>query len=516
MAEQTRSGPLPGWEVEELPEPPAFTWRNAATIIGPGAILLSVSLGSGEWLLGPAVVAKHGVYLLWLTTVSCLLQLFLNVECIRYTLATGEPIWSGILKLRPGPGYWAWFWTAMVLLQVGWAGWAGTAAGALAALFLGAPPAAGDSGTVAWLGILIVLVSTALLVAGRRVERVVEMANRVMVIATLVVLALAALFIVTSGTWMETLGGFVGWGPGGFALLPSGADFFLLGAFAAHSGAGGIINATISSWVRDKGFGMGAVVGFTEASVGDQTIRLTREGKRFAPTWEALRKWRGWWKLAWVDQAVVWFGGALAGMALTGALAAASLPAGSEIRGLGVAAELPRALAAAGGRGIWLLTLIAGFWILFSTQLGILDALSRLITDLLRSGSRERSPGRSVRGIYYGTLGVMTAWGVLSLGAPLAGWAVEPIVLLQLGANWAGVNFVILSLQTLRVNRTLLPPEIRPSLWRQIALLLCAGFFLAMAGAWLLLSPEGQRVILPVIGFFALAALAGALAWRRG
>jgi MYXO-CTERM domain-containing protein len=118
--------------------------------------------------------------------------------------------------------------------------------------------------------------------------------------------------------------------------------------------------------------------------------------------------------------------------------------------------------------------------------------------------------------VYYGALGAMTACGVLSLGAPLVGWKVEPIVLLQLGANWAGVNFVILALQTLRVNRTLLPPELRPSLWREIALLLCAGFFLAMAGAWLFLSPEGQRILVPVIGFFALAALAGALAWRRG
>jgi hypothetical protein len=118
--------------------------------------------------------------------------------------------------------------------------------------------------------------------------------------------------------------------------------------------------------------------------------------------------------------------------------------------------------------------------------------------------------------VYYGALGAMTACGVLSLGAPLIGWKVEPIALLQLGANWAGVNFVILALQTLRVNRTLLPPEIRPSPWRQIALLLCAGFFLALTGAWLFISHEGQRVILPVIGFFALAALAGALAWRRG
>jgi Mn2+/Fe2+ NRAMP family transporter len=515
MAEPSPLKREPRWEIGELPEPPPATWKNVSAILGPGAILLSFSLGAGEWLLGPAVVAKHGVSLLWLTTVSCLLQLFLNMECVRYALATGEPIWSGILRLRPGPGYWAWFWTVMTMLQAAWTGWAGAAAGAVAAFALGKPPTHQDSGTVAWLGIAVVLASTALLMAGRRAERVVEAVNRVMALFTLALLAVAALFLVPPRRWVETLGGFLGWGAGGFIFLPPEADFFLLGAFAAYSGSGGIINATVSSWARDKGFGMGAVVGFTEASVGDQTVRLTREGKLFALTAETLRKWSGWWKLARVDQVVFWFGGAIAGMALTGTLAAAFLPAGSEIRGVGVAAELPRALSIPGGQAVWFLTLLVGFWILFSTQLGVLDALSRLITDLLWSGSRTLRSRVSAGAIYWGALGAMTAWGLLSLGAPLAGFAVEPIVLLQLGANWAGVNFVILSLQVLRVNRTLLPPEVRPSLWRQIALLLCAAFFLALAGAWLLLSQEGQRVILPVIGFFALAALAGTLSWRR-
>lgn len=488
MAEPSPLKRHPVWEVADLPEPPSFTWRNAAAIIGPGAIFLSISLGSGEWVLLPAVVAKYGASLLWLAAASCLLQLFLNMECIRYTLATGEPIWSGILRLRPGPSYWAWFWTVMTMLQVGWAGWAGTAAGALAALALGAPPTARDSGMVAWLGILIVLVSTALLLAGRKVERAVETTNRVMAAATLILLAAVALLVVSPSRWIETLGGLIGLGPGGLAFLPPGADFFLLGAFAAYSGAGGIINATFSSWARDKGFGMGAVAGFSEAPAGSQTIRLTREGKLLATTPEAMRKWSGWWKLASADQTFIWFGGAILATALTGALATASLSAGSEIRGLGVAAEMPRALSIPGGQAVWLLTLLVGVWILFSTQLGILDALSRLITDLLWSGSGTLRSRVSAGAIYWGALGAMTAWGLLSLGAPLAGWKVEPIFLLQLGANWAGVNFVILSLQILRVNRTLLPQEIRPSLWRQAALLLCAAFFLALAGAWLFLS----------------------------
>jgi hypothetical protein len=152
---------------------------------------------------------------------------------------------------------------------------------------------------------------------------------------------------------------------------------------------------------------------------------------------------------------------------------------------------------------------VLGFWILFSTQLGLLDSLSRLMTDLLWSGSQTLRSLGSVRGVYYGALGAMTACGVLSLGAPLVGWKVEPIVLLQLGANWAGVNFVILALQTLRVNRTLLPPELRPSLWREILLGVCALFFLASTSAWLFFSEEAKLVTPYAVSFLLIAFLVG-------
>ena len=39
--------------------------------------------------------------------------------------------------------------------------------------------------------------------------------------------------------------------------LPAGTDFFLLGALVAYSGAGGVTNITLSNWARDKGYGMG-------------------------------------------------------------------------------------------------------------------------------------------------------------------------------------------------------------------------------------------------------------------
>src|SRR5262245_35795791 len=65
---------LPAWRQGDLPHPPASSVRNAVYVIGPGTILLGLSLGAGDWLLGPAVLVSHGPTLLWVCTLSVILQ----------------------------------------------------------------------------------------------------------------------------------------------------------------------------------------------------------------------------------------------------------------------------------------------------------------------------------------------------------------------------------------------------------------------------------------------------------
>ena len=62
-------------------------------------------------------------------------------------------------------------------------------------------------------------------------------------------------------------------------------------------------------------------------------------------------------------------------------------------------------------------------------------------------------------------------WGVIALRLA------QPIVLLQVGANIAGVIFVISSVHLLYVNTRLLPQEIRPPLWRRVMLVVMALFY---------------------------------------
>ena len=56
-------------------------------------------------------------------------------------------------------------------------------------------------------------------------------------------------------------------------------------------------------------------------------------------------------------------------------------------------------------------------------------------------------------------------------------FAASPIVLLQLAANVASVVFVIASLHLLYINTRLLPPGLRPPLWRRVALVAMSLFY---------------------------------------
>ena len=65
----------------------------------------------------------------------------------------------------------------------------------------------------------------------------------------------------------------------------------------------------------------------------------------------------------------------------------------------------------------------------------------------------------------------------------------QPIVLVKLSANVAGVVFVIASLHLLYVNTRLLPEHVRPPMWRRIALVGVALFYgifatLALRSLW--------------------------------
>jgi hypothetical protein len=97
---------MPQWDTAGLPDAPKFTIKKWAGMLGPGLILGGAAIGGGEWLVGPEVTAKYGGALLWLATLSIIGQVIYNLEISRYTLYSGEPIFTGKFRSKPGSRFW--------------------------------------------------------------------------------------------------------------------------------------------------------------------------------------------------------------------------------------------------------------------------------------------------------------------------------------------------------------------------------------------------------------------------
>lgn len=487
------AGHLPPWSQADLSPSPPLTGIRILAAVGPGVILLGVSIGSGEWLLGPTAFVRYGVTLLWVTLVAVFLQTVLNLELVRYTMYTGEPVFTGFMRTWPGRRFWVGIYGMLYFLQVGWPGWAGAAAGAIYYLFVGRLAGEADAGALQAISIAAFLGCVAILAFGRHIERTLEAVNWVLVILILGALLTLCIVFVPAANWLAALAGLVGFDVHSrtFAFMPRGGDWFLIAAFAAYSGAGGVVNLMLSSWVRDRGYGMSRFSGYIPAAIGGHRRTITHVGTVFPVTSENLARWRSWWRIAQVDQWAVFGGGALLAMTLLAMLYTTFLPPGQELAGPAVAAQLADAMATRGGTALTFLVAFLGAWVLFKTQLDILDGTARAVTDIAWAGScRVRAWwGGDVRAAYYSTLLALVVWGVIALRL------VKPIILLEVGANIAGVVFVISGLHVLRVNTTLLPPELQPSLWRRLCLVLLVLFYGSFSYLWLMggLPPAPQR-----------------------
>ena len=471
--ETVAGGTLPDWEVEDLPAPPKYQFGKAfRSILGPGIIALGGSIGSGEWLLGPAITAQYGGSLLWIATIAILLQAILNTEAIRYTLYTGEPMLSGYMRCKPSAPFWASFYSGINFFGI-WPGWAMTAATALAAAWIGYMPQEADSGTVRLFAYFIFFACLGIVLFGGKIYNALEKVQLFMVIWIISYLVVIDLFWVPPRVWWTAIKGFFSFG----SLPTPGPDgqvnWLLLGAFAAYAGSGGLGNVTITNYVRDKGWGMSSLVGAIPSMIGGQNVTLSHWGKVFRTSPENLKRFKEWWKYVRFEQYGIWLIGCFVGIALPAMLTLAFVPQGQEMDQWSAAGFQADGLAEKGGRVLWYLTLLCGFWVLFSTQLGGVDGVPRTYTDIIWTGlKRARNLGEhNAKWIYYPILGVYILWGIIAM------YFVKPFFMILVSATIGGYLLVITALHTLYVNRKFLPKEIQPPMWKQIGLVLCAGYY---------------------------------------
>jgi hypothetical protein len=514
---------MPRWETGELIDAPIFTWKNALAMIGPGLVMGAAAIGGGEWLAGPAVTAKYGGALLWVATVSIVFQVIYNIEISRYTLYTGEPIFTGKFRIPPHPMFWL-----IVYLLFDWGSVApylamNAAVPLMTGLLGRLPDVAHSYGdwllhksvcTGLYLAIMIPLIF------GGKIYNSLKVVMSIKLAVVVGFLLIMGLFFARLESWIEIFTGLfkVGTVPvaseSGYgtenvftALWSTGRwpdiDFTLFGVIAglaSIAGNGGLTNTPISNFTRDQGWGMGHKVGAIPSVFGGHGITLSHVGCVFRVTPETLERWRRWYRHVARDQLCVWMVACLVGVALPSILSVGFLPRGTDVGDNAAAmtaggvknqvtAPPSGVLVTATGLDQWFsgprlaaffwgCTLFCGFLVLATSQTTTMDGFVRRWVDVIWTASprlRAMDTGR-IRDVYFIVLCVYAA-----LGLAIIWLFLSPLGVFKLSTTFYNAALGFSCWHTIFVNCWLLPRELRPAWHMRVLLALAGAYFVVLA-----------------------------------
>ena len=513
---------MPAWTVGELPEAPRFRWSQLALMLGPGLVMGGAAIGGGEWLTGPVVTARYGGALLWLATLSVVFQVIYNVEISRYTLYSGEPIFTGKFRIAPHPLFWL---ALYLILDFGsiLPYLASNAAIPLAAMIRGTIPDPSLPADVSLLRVLscgIFLSVFIPLCVGGRVYNSIKIMMTIKLVIVLGFLTLLAVCFSTRENWKEIGSGFFQFG--NVPIIPAedlnkdgiqdegeakhgpridnvfsalrhqrsiAFDFALVGmlaSMAAISGNGGLTNTPISSFTRDQGWGMGKHVGAIPSMVGGHAIELSHTGKVFHITQDSLKRWFRWVAHVEREQYLVWLPACFVGLALPSMLSIRFLERGTLLKdkwqaaGMtagGVRDAVTEATNPSLGGAFWYMTLFCGLLILGTSMVATADGVLRRWVDVFWTSSKRLQSWdtRHIGRLYFGVLCAYMVLGLFML-------IFVPGDKLLVTATGMMYNYALgfSCLHTLVINCTLLPRELQPRLWQKTGLVFGAVFFLGI------------------------------------
>jgi hypothetical protein len=433
--------------------PPAAPLR---AMLGPSLILAGLSIGSGEFVLWPRLTAEHGLGLFWACWIGVTLQFFLNLEIERYTLATGESAVVGFVRLAR-----AFAWVFLLCGSVPWI-WPGWATGA-AALVAGERSAAAP-----WLAVAGLVACGLVLSVGPVVYRTLERLQALLVAVIFALLGLLTAVLVTRESLLELWGG--AWSVGS---LPEGLDLPLFFGAVAFAGAGGSVNLAQSNYVKDKGYGMGRFIGRITSPFTGREEAISEVGVACLAEPGAEARWRAWWWRSNVEHFASFHLLCLLSLAMTSLIAHELLAGRGDVApGLGFVFDEARLLEERFGPWARQGFLAAGVAVLLSTELALLDAVSRVVADLA-SVSFLRDRGVSLSRVYFASV-----WGLVAFGAAVLAVGVEqPLALLVLSSCLNGVVMFLYSGLLLWLGLASFRGPLRPSPLRIAALLAALGFY---------------------------------------
>lgn len=498
---------LPTWSVDDLPEPEPVSWKQWHRFIGPGIVMCGIQIGGGEWLYGPSITATYGGALMWIATVAIVVQLFYNMEAGRYAIYAGEPVFTGFMRLRPGPAFWI---GVTMLLSVGALipGLSSHAATIIASFILDRPPGPDDQTLVMVIAYFTLALSILPTLVGGKIYNMLQYVMTAKVVVVLSFCLISGLLFVSPANWANVFVGFLRFGeipvdgPTVDGLRPTAnifhtlwhdgtlpvlslANIAALGAFAGYAGGGGLSNSSYSNFVRDKGWGMGQHVGAIASAVGGRNITLSHIGTVFPVNEKNMARWRGWWGYIKRDQLIIWLPGCVMGMALPALLSmqfSATSGADPEYAMAVITADGMRQALSNYGQLFWCLCLLVGLCVFLPSQMSIVENFSRRWTDILWSGSKRvrthLKPHQANR-VYYSILAAYVFWSFFCATIFLLVQK-PPALMTSIIANVNNLALGATAILLWQLNTRLLPRAIQPRWYNKAGLFACAAFYLGL------------------------------------
>jgi hypothetical protein len=468
---------LPPLEYRDMPK--AIPWK---AMIGPSIILAGLSLGSGEFMLWPHITYKAGFVFFWACLLGVMTQYFLNMEIERYTLVTGESAITGFCRMSK---HWAWIMLICNIVPMAWPGWASGAATTLSWLIFGPIDAAGGDFSAPytnWFAIAGLVLVGVVLTSGPVVYNTVEKIQTFLVASIMIAVVVLAFILVKPYAVTAMFAGAMNLGE--MPPPDSGLAFVALLGALAFAGAGGTLNLGQSNYIKDKGYGMGAYIGRITSPITGQEEASPEVGYHFKHTEANLGRWKQWWRAANIEHFLSFFVTCLVCLALLSLIsysifynADGNLKPGMESFGKDMDFIWGEAATLGGmenGGILKIAFLLMGTAILLTTELGVLDVISRISADIVKVNYLRDNPKWSVSKLYFLFLWAEIALGIIILLVP--GFS-KPLFLVKISAALQGGVMFVYSILLLWMNNKILSRSLSMSPLRFVAIIWSCAFF---------------------------------------
>lgn len=482
--------PLPESTLPLAPDEPPFPRRGSGPayriwnevprvprlrhLVGPSIIALGMGLGAGEFLLWPNLITVNGYSIWWLFWIGVMTQFVVIHEIERWTVATGESIFAGMARLDRF-AFWPWFFLAATLVSFFWPGWASQSAEFTADIVTSV-----TGQPIAWqpLALIMLAVIWIGLAGSTIVYNALERFEIILVLGFFPLLLVALLVTgILPADFVALARGAASVGRAPEALL-TGAQFPTLLVAVAYAGSGGALLLGQSLWLRDKGFGMAAYQGRI-AGIRGRNEEVSGSGYVFDPreTPVGLARFLGWMRVTRRELLTTFVLLILLSVVITSMLVTATLGVGNaELAGdlTGMVALQADRLEEIAGPWLRISFLLGGSLVLFSTQVGIVDTVTRIAGTIFYERYGRRTSFWTLKRTF---LFFLTALIAASMAIVLISWtrgegveALQPNFLVLVAGPFTIASMYAFALVIGYLNARMLPAALAPSLLKRLGM----------------------------------------------